>query len=286
MSAVIRLALQKSGRLFDDSLRLLSECGIELESGRTSLKNRATNFPIELLFLRDDDIPAYIADGIADVGIVGLNTLYEKRAPLALVEKLGFSRCRLSIAIPKADEYRGLPDLEGKRIATSHPNILGEFLKNEGVSAEIHVLSGSVEIAPSIGLADAICDLVSTGSTLASNGLKEVETVFRSEAVLVARESLSEDVSPLLAKLRLRLNAVRQARSNKYIMLNAPNESLQKIADVIPGAKSPSILPLSIPGWSSLHSVVKEDDFWEVIENLKALGAQGILVIPIGKMIA
>lgn len=285
MTAVLRLALQKSGRLFDDSMRLLQECGIELESGKRSLKASACNFPMEVLFLRDDDIPTYIMDGIADVGIIGLNLLAERSQPINIIEKFGFARCRLSLAIPREISYQGLSDFQNKKIATSHPKILGEFLRGKKIVSEIHELSGSVEIAPSIGLADAICDLVSTGSTLASNGLKEVEVVFNSEAVLIGGNALTLQVGEILEKLLFRLRAVRQARNNKYIMLNAPNDALDQIATIIPGAKSPSILPLVTPGWSSLHSVVNEDDFWTVIEKLKALGAQGILILPIGKMI-
>lgn len=285
MAATLRLAVQKSGRLFEATQSLLRECDIEFDVGKTLLKSRAYNFPLELYFLRDDDIPAYVADGVADAGIVGRNALIESGAQLPEVEPLGFGRCRLSLAVPREQPYGGVADFAGKRITTSHPNILADFLRKKGIAAHIHEVHGSVEIAPSIGLADAICDLVSTGGTLTSNGLKEVETVLPSEAVVVARPGLAAGERQILDELIFRTRAVRRARHTKYIMLNAPNDALDRIIGLIPGSKSPSVLPLATPGWSSVHSVVSDEDFWEVIGGLKAAGAQGILVLPIEKMI-
>lgn len=285
MAITLRLAIQKSGRLFEATQALLRECDIEFDVGKTLLKSRAQNFPLELYFLRDDDISAYVADGVADAGVVGRNALAESGTGLPEIEPLGFGRCRLSLAIPREAAYDGLAYFVGKRITTSHPNILSGFLEAKGIQAHIHQVHGSVEIAPSIGLADAICDLVSTGGTLTSNGLKEVETVLASEAVIVARAGLDGARRTLLDELVFRSRAVRRARHTKYIMLNAPNEALERIIDLIPGAKSPSVLPLAKSGWSSVHSVVSDEDFWEVIGSLKAAGAQGILVLPIEKMI-
>jgi ATP phosphoribosyltransferase len=282
---MLRLAIQKSGRLSEDSLKLIRECGITFINSSLKLKTESTNFPLEILYLRDDDIPGYVADGVADIGIVGENVLVEEGMQALAVEQLGFSRCRLSLAVPKADTYNGIADLEGKNIATSYPNLLQAYLKEQGVQAHIHTISGSVEIAPSIGLADAICDIVSSGSTLISNGLKEVERVFNSQAVLIANDSLSVEKQAILDKLLFRIHAVQRAQKAKYILLNAPNEKIDEISELLPGAKAPSILPLAIEGWSSLHSVVNEDDFWEIIEKLKEAGAQGILVVPIEKMI-
>jgi ATP phosphoribosyltransferase len=281
----LTIALQKSGRLHEDSVKLLKECGIDMSNGLNKLKIEAENFPLEVFFFRDDDIPQYVEEGIADVGIVGENVLVEKQADVTVVEPLGFGKCRLSIAVPRAASYDGLHWLHGKRIATSYKNLLQQFLTNHHIVAEIHEISGSVEIAPSIGLADAICDLVSTGSTLFSNGLKEAETVFKSEAVLIAHKQLSEEKQHWLNKLLFRIKAVKKSKHNKYILLNAPNDKLDAICKILPGMKSPTILPLAEPGWSSVHSVVHEDRFWEIIEQLKAEGAQGILVIPIEKMI-
>jgi ATP phosphoribosyltransferase len=286
VNTLLRIAIQKSGRLQEGSLQLLKEAGLVFGNGREQLKTQAANFPVEVLFLRDDDIPQYIQDGVADVGIVGENVLLEKDRPLDLVKRLDFARCRLAIAIPRGDTYAGIESLDGKNIATSYPNIVRRFLKQKNVQAGIHEISGSVEIAPGIGLADAICDLVSTGSTLLSNGLKEVETVLHSEAVLVANPELAEAKKSILQKLLFRITAVQSAKNNKYILLNCPNEAIEKITSVIPGMNSPTIMPLGRPGWSSLHSVVNENDFWEKIDQLKALGARGILVIPIEKMIA
>lgn len=269
----------------EDSLKLIRECGITFISSSLKLKTESTNFPLEILYLRDDDIPGYVADGVADIGIVGENVLVEEGMQALAVEQLGFSKCRLSLAVPKADEYSDITDLEGKNIATSYPNLLQSYLQEKGVQAHIHTISGSVEIAPSIGLADAICDIVSSGSTLISNGLKEVERVFKSQAVLIANENLNADKKQILEKLLFRIHAVQRAQKAKYILLNTPNEKIAEISRLLPGAKSPSILPLAEEGWSSLHSVVNEDDFWEIIEKLKDAGAQGILVVPIEKMI-
>lgn len=281
----LRLAIQKSGRLHDDSIRLLKECGVDISNGVNKLKAEASNFPLELFFLRDDDIPQYVEDGVADIGFVGENVVYEKQKKVAVAEKLGFGKCRLSIAVRKGETYPDVQYLQGKKIATSYPVITKAFLKEQGVSAEIHEISGSVEIAPGIGLADAICDLVSSGSTLFMNGLKEVETILQSQAVLIKNQQLSEAQEQLLARLIFRMQAVKKAKNNKYILLNAPNENLQQIISLLPGMKSPTVLPLAEPGWSSVHSVLNENAFWDIIEQLKAAGAQGILVVPIEKMI-
>lgn len=281
----LRIAIQKSGRLHEDSIKLLKECGIDINNGVNKLKTEATNFPLEVFFLRDDDIPQYVEDGVADLGIVGENVVLEKGYPLETVEKLGFGKCRLAIAVPKSMAYNSVQDLHGKRIATSYPVIVKDFLKNAGIEAEIHEISGSVEIAPGIGLAEAICDLVSSGSTLFMNGLKEVENVLRSEAVLVANSKLTEEQEQLLRKLVFRIQAVKKAKNTKYVLLNAPNDKLPEIIGLLPGMKSPTVLPLAEAGWSSVHSVLNENDFWDIIESLKAAGAQGILVVPIEKMV-
>lgn len=281
----LRIAIQKSGRLNEDSVRLLKECGISISNGMNKLKAEAQNFPLEIFFLRDDDIPEYVAEGVADIGIVGENVLLEVNSDVKTIERLGFGKCKLCIAVQKGNKYKSLQDLDGKRIATSYKNILQKYLKKEKVNAEIHEISGSVEIAPGIGLADAICDLVSSGSTLFMNGLKEVETVLQSEAVLIANKNLGAKRLEIIDRLLFRIRAVRKAKQNKYILLNAPNDKLDKIVKLIPGIKSPTILPLAGEGWSSVHSVLEEDEFWEIIEKLKAAGAQGILVIPIEKMI-
>lgn len=283
---MIRLAIQKSGRLSEDSLSLIRECGIGFSSASSKLKTEATNFPLEILFLRDDDIPGYVQDGVADLGIVGQNVLIEAGLPALEVEPLGFSKCRLSLAIPRGEAYTSVADLQGKNIATSYPRILGDYLAGEGVRAQLHTISGSVEIAPSIGLADAVCDIVSSGSTLLSNGLREVETVFRSEAVLIANQQLSPDKQQLLDQLRFRMQAVRRARRNKYILLNAPVAALAAVKALLPGIKSPTVTPLAEDGWVSVQSVVNEDDFWHITDQLKAVGAEGILVLPIEKMIS
>lgn len=281
----LRLAIQKSGRLHDDSIRLLKECGVDISNGVNKLKAEASNFPLELFFLRDDDIPQYVEDGVADIGFVGENVVYEKQKKVAVAEKLGFGKCRLSIAVRKGEAYPDVQYLQGKKIATSYPVITQAFLKEQGVSAEIHEISGSVEIAPGIGLADAICDLVSSGSTLFMNGLKEVETILQSQAVLIKNQQLTQAQEQLLARLIFRMQAVKKAKNNKYILLNAPNENLQQIISLLPGMKSPTVLPLAEPGWSSVHSVLNENEFWDIIEQLKAAGAEGILVVPIEKMI-
>ncbi len=281
----LKIAIQKSGRLNEDSIRLLKECGIEFNNGINKLKAEAFNFPLEVFFLRDDDIPEYVASGVADIGIVGENVLLETNSDVKIIDRLGFGKCRLSIAVPKGKKYAGVKDLEGKRIATTYKNVLQKFLRKEKVNAEIHEISGSVEIAPGIGLADAICDLVSSGSTLFMNGLKEVETVLKSEALLVANKNLDAKQLEIVERLLFRIRSVRKAKHNKYILLNAPNDKLDKIVKLIPGIKSPTILPLADEGWSSVHSVIEEDKFWEIIENLKNAGAQGILVVPIEKMI-
>jgi len=281
----LKIAIQKSGRLNENSVKLLREIGIEFNSPSGKLRAEALNFPLELLFLRDDDIPQYVADGVADIGIVGENVLLEKQKPVTVKNKLGFGKCRLSIAVDKSFSYSDINDIRNKKIATSYPVILRQYLEAKNIQAEIHEISGSVEIAPGIGLSEAICDLVSSGSTLLTNGLKEVEVVLKSEAVLIANNNLTVEQNKLLDKLLFRIEASKKAKNNKYILLNAPNNNLEKIISLIPGMKSPTILPLAEKGWSSVHSVVKENDFWEIIESLKENGAQGILVIPIEKMI-
>lgn len=284
-NTVLRIAIQKSGRLQEGSLALLKESGLSFSNGKDQLKAQARNFPVEVLFLRDDDIPQYVEDKVADVGIVGENVVAEKQKINEIVKRLDFAKCRLSLALPKGDTYSGIASLNGKNIATSYPNIVKEYLKKNNITAGIHEISGSVEIAPSIGLADAICDLVSTGSTLLSNGLKEVEIVMQSEAVIITNPELAKEKQNILDKLLFRIEAVQKAKNNKYILMNCPNEAIEKITSVIPGMKSPTIIPLARKGWSSLHSVVDENDFWEKIDQLKSFGAEGILVVPIEKMI-
>jgi ATP phosphoribosyltransferase len=281
----LRIAIQKSGRLSEKSLVLLKEAGITLNNGSRKLRSEAQTFPLEVIYLRDDDIPQYVEDGVAHIGIVGENEYAEKGCEVDLIERLGYSRCRLSIAIPKTDCYENLAGLHGKRIATSYPHILEKFLQEHGVKSEIHVLSGSVELAPSIGMADAIFDIVSSGSTLISNGLKEVEVVMKSEAVVIANRKLDAEIQAVLDDLLFRIRSVMAASNNKYILLNAPNENLQQIINIIPGMKSPTVIPLAEEGWSSVHSVLSEKEFWSHIDQLRELGAQGILVIPIEKMI-
>lgn len=282
---MLTIAIQKSGRLYEDSIQLLKECGIHFNNGTKQLKAKADNFPLEVYFFRDDDIPQYVCDNIADVGIVGENVLLEKNKAVNITHRLGFGKCRLSIAVPRSSVYTSARDINGLKIATSYPLLLKKYLDKEGMSAEIHEISGSVEIAPGIGLADAICDLVSSGSTLLTNGLREVETILTSEAVLVSNPSLDAAKLAILDKLLLRIKAVETAGNSKYILLNAPNHQLKNITALLPGMKSPTIVPLAEVGWSSVQSVVNENDFWEVIEKLKALDAQGILVVPIEKMI-
>lgn len=281
----LRIAIQKSGRLSEKSIELLNECGVSLDGGTGRLLVSSPDFPVEVLYLRDDDIPQYVADGVTDVGIVGENVFEEKQKPVYIAERLGFSRCRLSLAIPKSIEYTGIEYFQGKKIATSYPNILNKFLKEKKLHCEIHEISGSVEIAPGIGLADAIFDIVSSGSTLFSNNLKEVEVVMKSEAILISNKLLSETKQNTLNELIFRIRSVLKAKKHKYILLNAPNNKIEEIIAIIPGMKSPSIVPLAKEGWSSLHSVVPEKDFWKIIGKLQEKGAQGILVIPIEKMI-
>ena len=281
----LKIAVQKSGRLSEKSLQLLQECNIKLTNGNRKLISVSSNFPIEILYLRDDDIPQCINDGVADIGIVGENEMLEKNYPLSVYQRLGFAKCRLSLAIPKSEKYDSVNYFQNKRIATSYPFILKKFLQNNNINAEIHQISGSVEISPSIGLADGIFDIVSSGSTLISNGLKEVEKVIESEAVIIGKEKLNPEKQEILDQLIFRIKSVQKAKSNKYILLNAPNEKLKEIIEIIPGMKSPTIMPLVDDNWCSLHSVVNEEKFWEVIDQLKSAGAQGILVIPIEKMI-
>ncbi len=281
----LRIAIQKSGRLYEDSVTLLKECGIDLRNVKDRLRTESDNFPLEVFFLRDDDIPQYVEDGVADIGIVGENVLLEKNRDVEIVEKLGFGKCRLSIAVPRSMVYEGVASLSGKKIATSYPYLVAGYLQERGVKADIHEISGSVEIAPGIGLADVVADLVSSGSTLFMNGLKEVETILQSQSVLIRNRNLDSDRMELLNRLLFRVKAVKKAKRNKYVLLNAPNEKLQEIISLLPGMKSPTVLPLAESGWSSVHSVLSEDEFWDRIEKLKGAGAQGILVIPIEKMV-
>lgn len=285
MSETLRIAVQKSGRLYEGSMKLLKECGIEVSNGNNQLRVQAANFPVEIFFLRDDDIPEYVQDAVADIGFVGENVVKEKNKQVDPLEKLGFGKCRLSLAIPKNGTLKTPADLEGKRIATSYPVILGDYLRENKINASIHEISGSVEIAPRIGLADAICDLVSSGSTLFTNELKELEVLLQSEAVLISNKNLSASKKLILESLLFRIRSVKKAKNNKYVLLNAPNDKLDKICSLLPGMRSPTILPLAESGWSSVHSVISESDFWNIIEQLKANGAQGILIIPIEKMI-
>jgi ATP phosphoribosyltransferase len=281
----LKLAIQKSGRLNEDSMRLLKECGIDISNGVNKLKADASNFPIEVFFLRDDDIPQYVQDGVADIGFVGENVVYEKAKKVEVAYELGFGKCRLSFAVRKGEEFTGPQFLEGKKIATSYPVLVQKYLDQHKVNAEIHEISGSVEIAPGIGLADVVCDLVSSGSTLFMNGLKESETILNSQAVLVKRNNLPAELVSILERLLFRMESVKKAKKNKYVLLNAPNAQLDKIIALLPGMKSPTIVPLATEGWSSVHTVIAEADFWNLIEQLKAVGAEGILVIPIEKMI-
>ncbi len=281
----LKLAIQKSGRLNEDSMRLLKECGIDIENGVNKLKAEATNFPIELFFLRDDDIPQYVEDGVADIGFVGENVVYEKVKKVEVAYELGFGKCRLSFAVRKGEEFTGPSFLAGKKIATSYPVLVQRYLDEHKINAEVHEISGSVEIAPGIGLADVVCDLVSSGSTLFMNGLKEAETILKSQAVLIKHKNFSAEAQQILERLLFRIESVKKAKKNKYVLLNAPNDQLEKIIALLPGMKSPTVLPLASPGWSSVHSVIAESDFWEIIEQLKNAGAEGILVVPIEKMI-
>ena len=282
---LLKIAIQKTGRLSEKSLELISEAGISLNNSDRKLISKSSNFPVEILFLRDDDIPQYVADGVADIGIVGENVIREKNSPVDVIERLGFAKCRLSLAIPKSIDYKGVSYFNGKKIATSYPNILQGFLDENKIKADIHEISGSVEIAPGIGLADSIFDIVSSGSTLISNGLQEVEIVMKSEAVIIGQPGMAGEKKKILEKLLFRTRSVQKAKSNKYIVLNAPANSVAKIKQIIPGMKSPTVVPLAQEGWVSIHSVLKENEFWDVIDQLQEAGAQGILVIPIEKMI-
>ena len=285
MQTRLQVAVQKSGRLLDGSLWLLKECGIKIDNGKDQLKASAGNFPLDILYLRNSDIPQYVEDGVADIGIIGENTACEKQKRIDTILPLGFSRCRLSIAVPKNMPYTGPKSLQGKRIATSYPNSLRYYLKTHQLEADIHEISGSVEIAPNIGLADAICDLVSSGSTLFKNGLEEKEVILKSEACIVAHPGLNPEKQAILDKLVFRIKAVLKARNNKYILMNAPNERIPEIIRILPGMKSPTVMPLAEENWSSIHTVIEESHFWDIIDQLKDAGAQGILVVPIEKMI-
>ncbi|WP_420399543.1 ATP phosphoribosyltransferase [Flagellimonas sp.] len=281
----IRIAVQKSGRLNDDSLKILKDCGIAIDNGKDQLKATARNFPLEVFYLRNGDIPQYLRDGVVDIAIIGENVLIEKGEDIIVVEKLNFSKCRVSLAVPKRMEYNTIKDFEGKRIATSYPNTVKKYLESKGVSADLHIINGSVEIAPNIGLADGICDIVSSGSTLFKNNLKEVEIILKSEAVLAVSPEISEERKEILERLQFRIKSVLQARQNKYVLLNAPNDKLDEIISILPGMRSPTVLPLAEEGWSSVHTVINRDTFWEVIDELKLAGAEGILVCPIEKMV-
>lgn len=282
---ILRIAIQKSGRLYEDSVQLLKECGIDLRNVKDRLKTVSENFPIEVFFLRDDDIPEYVEDGVADIGIVGQNVLLEKGRKVDTIEMLGFGKCRLSVAVPKAMEYDGVQSLQGKRIATSYPQLVKQFLQTNNVQASIHEISGSVEIAPGIGLADVVADLVSSGGTLFMNGLKEVDVILDSQAVLVANSKIDADKKEILEKLLFRMRSVRKAKKSKYVLMNVPNENLDQVIALLPGMRSPTVLPLAESGWSSVHSVLSEDEFWDRIEKLRGAGAEGILVVPIEKLI-
>jgi len=281
----LKIAIQKSGRLNEQSHKILEECGITFSNGAGVLKARATNFPVEILFLRDDDIPQYVEQKVVDIGILGENMVFEKNKDVNIIEQLGFASCRLSLAIPKEEKYTGPGYFMNRKIATSYPKILSDFLRKNNITAEIEEISGSVEIAPGIGLADGICDIVSSGSTLLTNGLHEVETILKSQAVIIGNKNLDSEKQKILESLIFRIRAVKNAKENKYILLNAPESAIKKICDILPGMKSPTIVPLVEKGWCSLHSVVKEDEFWERINQLREAGAEGILVIPIEKMI-
>ena len=281
----LRIAVQKSGRLNEDSMRILKDIGISIDNGKDQLKASARNFPVEVFYLRNGDIPQYLKDGVVDAAIIGENVLIEKGKDINIVEQLGFSTCRVCIAVPKDAKYSSIQDLEGKRIATSYPNTVNMFLEKNNIKANLHIINGSVEIAPNIGLADAIVDIVSSGSTLFKNNLKEVETILKSEAVLAVSPVLSEEKQAILDKIQFRIQSVLKARASKYVLLNAPNDKVQDIINVLPGMKSPSVLPLAKSGWSSIHSVMNKNEFWEVIDALKENGAEGILVCPIEKMV-
>lgn len=282
----LKIAIQKSGRLNQESLGLLKACGISIDNGKDQLKASARNFPVEVLYLRNGDIPQYLRDGVADIAILGENTLVEKGEDLQIIERLGFSKCRVSLAVPKDFNYNGIQDLDGKRIATSYPNTVNKYLKEQGITAEIHIINGSVEIAPNIGLADAICDIVSSGSTLFKNGLKEAVEMFTSEAVLTSGPNLSAEKKEILDTIQFRIRAVLRGQNSKYILLNAPNDKIDDILELLPGMRSPTVLPLAEKGWSSIHTVVQgKSKFWDIIDELKKKGAEGILVVPIEKMV-
>jgi len=281
----LKIAIQKSGRLHTESLELLKSCGLSINNGKDQLKVKVSNFPLDILYLRNSDIPQYLEDGVADIGIIGENLLVEKEKEIKIIEYLGFSKCRVSLAVPKGFNYSTLVDLQGKKIATSYPHTLQKYLTKNKIEAEIHEISGSVEIAPNIGLADAICDIVSSGSTLFKNGLTEVEEIFSSQAVLASSNSLTPEKREVLDKLLFRIQAVIRAKNSKYILMNVPNSKIEEVTAILPVLKSPTILPLAEKGWSSLHSVIDEQKFWEVIDALKEAGAEGILIIPINKMV-
>jgi len=281
----IRIAIQKSGRLNQDSLQMLKDCGIAIDNGKDQLKALSSNFPMEVFYLRNGDIPQYLRDGVVDIAIIGENVLIEKGTDIQIAEKLGFSKCKVSLAVPKSFDYKAVSDFEGKRIATSYPNTVKNYLEEKGVKADLHIINGSVEIAPNIGLADGICDIVSSGSTLFKNNLKEVEVMLKSEAVLAVSPTITKDRKEILAKLQFRIQSVLKARQSKYVLLNAPNDKLKNILAILPGMRSPTVLPLADEGWSSVHTVINKDTFWEVIDELKQEGAEGILVCPIEKMV-
>lgn len=282
----LKIAIQKSGRLNEDSLKILKECGISVSNGLDQLRATVSNFPMEILYLRNSDIPQYLLDGVVDIAIIGENLLVEKdQGQIDVLERLSFSKCRVSLAVPKTFDYNSIKDLNGKKIATSYPNTLQMYLEEQGVEAELHQISGSVEIAPNIGLADAICDIVSSGSTLFKNNLKEVEVIAKSEAVLAVSPQISETNQTTLKKLRFRLQSVLKARNYNYILMNVPNNTIDQVIDILPGMRSPTVLPLAEKGWSSIHTVIEKNKFWEIIDELKALGAEGILVAPIEKMV-
>ncbi|MBU2946375.1 ATP phosphoribosyltransferase [Zobellia uliginosa] len=281
----IRIAIQKSGRLNEDSLQILKDCGVSIDNGKDQLKASSRNFPLEAFYLRNGDIPQYLRDGVVDIAIIGENVLIEKGEDIGIAEKLGFSKCKVSLAVPKSVKYKSVQDFEGKRIATSYPNTVKKYLKEKGVNSDLHIINGSVEIAPNIGLADGICDIVSSGSTLFKNNLKEVEVMLTSEAVLAVSPKISEERKELLSKLQFRIKSVLQARQSKYVLLNAPNDRLDKVLTLLPGMRSPTVLPLAEEGWSSVHTVINKDKFWDVIDELKQAGAEGILVCPIEKMV-
>jgi len=281
----IRIAIQKSGRLNQDSLQILKDCGISIDNGKDQLKVSSRNFPMEVFYLRNGDIPQYLRDGVVDIAIIGENVLIEKGTDITIAERLGFSKCKVSLAVPKSFKYNSVNDFEGKRIATSYPNTVKAYLKEKGVNADLHIITGSVEIAPNIGLADGICDIVSSGSTLFKNNLKEVEVMLKSEAVLAVSPTISEERKALLSKLQFRIQSVLRARQSKYVLLNAPDDKLQDILNLLPGMRSPTVLPLAEEGWNSVHTVIHKDKFWNVIDELKLAGAEGILVCPIEKMV-